>query len=175
MTPKIPNQEKILIVLKEIDCSIETNDLATATGINVKNIGRYLDQLVEKKFISRKSVQEGKKRFIMNKILMKGKNHGSAYTIEDLRQELTETNEIKESNPSIINEISFEGNEINDITEETMCNDLSYLNITEKDSIKTELLGILKVIAIRDVDAKRLGLNGKQQLTDKIISLILKL
>ena len=82
MTTKIPNNEKILLVLRKYDVKITSSDLAEYCHINNKNIGRYLDALAEKKLISRKTVQVGKKRYKENKILAKGKNKKLNFTYD---------------------------------------------------------------------------------------------
>ena len=175
MTTKISNKEKILIVLKKLDVKITSKDLAEYTNIGVKNIGRYLNKLVDNKYISRKTIQIGKKRYIENKILAKGKNFKFTSTYDDVKKQIaneilkpeTETKEfvdnsreIKELSKGII---SIE-------QEKTIVN-----NINGKETYKTELLSLIKVIAIRDVDAQSIGMKNKQELTNRIVSLILKL
>lgn len=66
---------KILFVLKKINYSINTGELAEETKINYKNIGRYLSRLEEMGYIDRNIYQEGKKRLIINSLTMKGENY----------------------------------------------------------------------------------------------------
>jgi DNA-binding transcriptional ArsR family regulator len=58
------NNEKILDALKEKESEISTTELAESTGINVKNISRYLKDLEKKGLIKRRTVQDGRKRFV---------------------------------------------------------------------------------------------------------------
>lgn len=175
MTPKIPNPEKILLVLKEMNTKVSSKDLAEFTGINVKNIGRYLTQLKAIKCISRTTKQVGKKRYNLNKILAKGKNYKFTATYLEMLTQIAEyelENEITTKNGI---KKSIKSTETKEIIDTIQSNNLSYLESAVKNELKTELLGIIKVLAIRDVDAKKFNLKGKQQLTDLIISLILKL
>ena len=66
---------KILFVLKKINYSINTGELAEKTKINFKNIGRYLSTLEDRGYIKREIYQEGKKRIIINSLIMKGENY----------------------------------------------------------------------------------------------------
>jgi len=173
MTTKIPNNEKILIVLKKYDSSIISSDLAEYCRINPKNIGRYLDKLTEKKLISRKTIQEGKKRYITNKILAKGKNKKVNFTYDEVMKEieLTDMKEAIDTNNLVGNETEIR--EVIKQTQQIEVIDNHINNIIDTDAVKTELLGMIKVIAIRNVDAIKLGLKDKQELIDKLISLIL--
>ena len=69
------NYFKILFILKSGNDFINTRELAEETKINYKNIGRYLSSLEDMGYIEREIFQEGKKRFIMNSLTIKGKNY----------------------------------------------------------------------------------------------------
>ena len=62
------NNEKILKALENENESITTTELANKTGIDVKNVSRYLKALENKGFIVRKTIQKGKIRVVMIKL-----------------------------------------------------------------------------------------------------------
>lgn len=64
ITTRKTNKEKILDYLKENPIQITTTDLAENTGIDIKNISRYLKQLESEKMVSRKTIQDGKIRVV---------------------------------------------------------------------------------------------------------------
>ena len=66
------NLYKILFILQKENYMIITGDLACLTKIHYKNIGRYLNYLKERGFISRFIYQEKKKRYILNSLTQKG-------------------------------------------------------------------------------------------------------
>ena len=66
------NLYKILFILQRENYSISTMDLASLAEINYKNIGRYLNILEDKDYISREVYQEKKKRFVLNSLTKKG-------------------------------------------------------------------------------------------------------
>lgn len=175
MTPKTTNKEKLLIVLKEMDCEVSTKDLGLYIGINHKNIGRYLDVLAENKLISRKTVQEGKKRFVMNKILARGKSKKVSKTYAELMKEIETTDmkeAIDENNQTIEVITNMEKPKAERLVKQ-INNHVS--NLINKDAHKAEILMIIKTIAIRTQDAKKHGFKTHQELTQHIIELILKL
>ena len=175
MTTKTSNKEKLLIVLKEMDCEVSTKDLGLYIGINHKNIGRYLDKLAENKLISRKTVQEGKKRFVMNKILARGKNKKVSKTYAELMKEI-ETDDMKkaiESNQKEIKEITPK--DFQEYEKASKNRALDNQTFTNNQSVKTEILMIIKTIAIRTQDAHKLGFKTHQELTKHLIELIIKL
>jgi len=175
MTSKIPNNEKILLVLKEFNCRITNKDLSDYTKINVKNIGKYLDKLSESKHISRKNEQVGQKRYMLNKILAKGKAYKFKHTYSELKIELNDT--LKKEMIQVRDE-NIEVDTVQeafDIADAVKQNEIVYLQSNERSNIKTEVLALIKILPIRDLDAQKIGLKNKQELTQKIISLILKL
>ena len=58
----ISNSDKILNILESVD-KIQVTQLAEKSGINRKNIGRYINQLEKDKKISIDEVQNGKIRY----------------------------------------------------------------------------------------------------------------
>ena len=66
------NLYKILFILQRENYTIITGDLASLTGINYKNIGRYLNLLEDKELIDREIYQDKKKRYILNSLTWKG-------------------------------------------------------------------------------------------------------
>lgn len=175
MTPQITNSEKIILVLKEINTEASNMDLSEYTRIKEKNIGKILKDLEKMNLISRQTEQQGKKRYTMNKITSKGKHTHIKITYKTLMKELEQDDMEK---AIVINQLN--GNAINPNTR--MESDLRYNIPNEKPLVsetnndtKTELLGIIKVIAIRTQDAHRLKFKTHQELTKHIISLILKL
>jgi len=63
---------KIIFVLKKDQNSITTKELADATNINYKNIGKYLSRLEKLGFVEREIFQDGKIRYILNFLADKG-------------------------------------------------------------------------------------------------------
>ena len=175
MTTKIPNRIKILIVLKKYDVKITSSDLAEYCHINTKNIGRYLDKLAESKYISRKTIQAGKKRYIENKILAKGKNLKLDFTYNDVMKEieLTDMKEAVEVNQHKGIAIELTENVNTTATNQTNKELLAFID--GKFDTKSEILMIIKTIAIRTQDAHKLGFKTHEQLTKHLIELILKL
>ena len=175
MTPQISNKEKILLVLKEMNCKVSSKDLAEFTNINVKNIGKLLKGLAVDNFISRTTEQEGRKRYTMNEILARGKKYKFKYTYEQLQKELEKQDIIEAINENIQN------NQVKDLPinqekiEIVKVKQVPKPKSIKKDIIKAEILTIIKTLAIRDLDAQRLGYKTKKELTNKLISLILKL
>lgn len=64
ITTRKTNKEKIMDYLKENPKQIKTSDLAKTTGIDFKNISRYLKELESEGSILRKIVQDGKIRVV---------------------------------------------------------------------------------------------------------------
>ena len=64
ITTRKTNKEKILDYLKENPKPITTSDLAETTGIDIKNISRYLKALELDESILREIVQDGKIRVV---------------------------------------------------------------------------------------------------------------
>ena len=197
MPPRIDNKTKIMLVLKEIDKWISTKDLADYIGINHKNIGKQLKFLESKKYIIRKTEQTGKVRCIMNKITTNGKRKKLDYTYKEflkamefkdmtqaineniqnnqvkdlpINQELTDTEKQLLDKGILLNKEKFDK-----ATEVVKAKKITKPKTPKKDVIKIEILTIIKSLPIRDIDAKRLGLNNRKELTQKLISLIFKL
>ncbi|KKN61165.1 hypothetical protein LCGC14_0524600 [marine sediment metagenome] len=66
------NLYKIIFILQRENYSITTGELALLTKINYKNIGRYLNLLVEQDLIDREIYQDKKIRYILNSLTRKG-------------------------------------------------------------------------------------------------------
>ena len=175
MTTKISNKEKIMLVLKEMKCGITNKDLADYTRIPVKNIGKNLKDLELLNYIARKTVQEGKTRFTENYIPLKATTYACTHTYSEFMKQL-EQDDMRQA----INE-NIENSQVKDlpinqeIVKEIQEQKEHVYIVKDCDDIKTELLTIIKTIAIRTQDAHKLGFKTHQELTKKIISLILKL
>jgi transcription initiation factor IIE alpha subunit len=79
------NNEKILDALEEKESEVSTTELAESTGINVKNISRYLKDLEKEGLIKRRTVQDGRKRFVYINLITSckdntGRNSGKMIT-----------------------------------------------------------------------------------------------
>ncbi len=175
MTPKISNTEKILLVLKEMNCKVSSKDLSEFTGINDKNIGRYLTQLETKRFISRKVIQEGKKRYNMNSILSKGKRYKFTITYKQFIKELSQA---KEEIHEVNRQFGIGASSNTTVTSAAVKENISEIYLTQtlnNTENKMELIHIFKILAVRDIDAEKLGLKNKEALNKKIIDLIFKL
>lgn len=68
-TGRISNKEKILDALKKANSRLSTSEIAGKTGIDIKNISRYLSALERSDRIERETVQNGKKRFVYVKLV----------------------------------------------------------------------------------------------------------
>ncbi len=74
ITTRKSNKDKIMDYLKENPKQITTSNLAKNTGIDIKNISRYLKELESENSISRKIVQEGKLRLVYISLITRKKN-----------------------------------------------------------------------------------------------------
>lgn len=74
-----PNEGKILGVLFEQTELISTSDLAEKSNISLNNISRYIKSLEKKGLVNKKTVQEGKTRFIF--ISLTSRNNYEPYEI----------------------------------------------------------------------------------------------
>lgn len=64
LTTRKRNDEKIMEYLTDNPNSITTTDLAEKTGIDIKNISRYLKDLETRNLIKRNTIQDGKIRLV---------------------------------------------------------------------------------------------------------------
>ena len=74
ITTRKTNKEKILDHFKENPIRITTTKLAEKTGIDIKNISRYLKQLESENKISRETIQDGKIRVVYISLTIHKKN-----------------------------------------------------------------------------------------------------
>lgn len=77
---------KILFILKKVNNSIPTGELARKTKINYKNISQYLNFLKNEGLIVREFYQVKKKRYVLNSLSKNGEN----FIISDFYQKFLE-------------------------------------------------------------------------------------
>ena len=81
ITTRKTNKEKIIDYLKENPKQIKTSDLAKNTGIDIKNIGRYLKELESEETILRAIVQDGRIRVVYISLITRKKNNTSRKSV----------------------------------------------------------------------------------------------
>ena len=118
------NEIIILSELEALKSDITTTALSTQTGINPKNIGRYLKTLEESELINRETEQNGRERIIWIS--------------------LTSREEIKENITSRKNKLDAKSEEISDILEENPIKQ-AFDNKSEKEEITSRKSDIEKI------------------------------
>ena len=74
----LSNKDKIMAHFNNDPTPIATSDLAKATGISLSNISRYVNTLVKERKLEKETFQEGKKRFIIVKLITTRKENATS-------------------------------------------------------------------------------------------------
>ncbi|MFX1399387.1 MAG: winged helix-turn-helix transcriptional regulator [Promethearchaeota archaeon] len=99
-TSRQSNVEKILDYLKEQKKDITISELSEGTGINIKNISRYLKPLKENEKITIEGKQEGKIRYKVVKLATTRNRKNTTRKLEKVNHEPTEQQKTpKKSSP----------------------------------------------------------------------------
>jgi len=164
-----PNYKKIIDSLRDLDYMISSQDLSTLTGIHFKSIGRYLKVLIDDKIIEKSiySPENDTRRYSLFYLKGNSKIDGIEHVnLDDIevnvntnanvnnnKKEVKKTN-IKSSNISANVDIISLKDEILDEIKKTLSNNA----VIQKS--KSEIIKIINKLPIREVDKKKLGLDG---------------